>query len=176
MRRRLVLAWLLAAACAGRGGGAEDGRTSIRFVIEAGEGTTAPVWIALHHSGGGVGWVQVTLEGARVHLQERCDVEDCGVPPAVCGMAVPMVRNLTAGGERRAEFVWDGLTSVVDSTARCETRRPAPPGTYVARFCYAREAQLQGGDPARGAQGVMVSPECVERSFTLTSREVVVRL
>jgi hypothetical protein len=172
-----------AAGCAARGAGgasrAADDAIAIRLVLEVGAAAAGPVWIALSGAGGEVGWVSVTLAGVRVDLQERCDVPDCGVPPAVCGMAVPMVRDLTAGGGRRVEFVWDGMWSVVDSVARCETRRAAPAGDYVARFCWSREAVVEGGgggDPSRAVQGRLVRPECAERGFGLGSGAVVVRI
>ena len=181
-RRLLVTAaaaCALAAGCAARGGAGDAGveGTAIRFVLEVDAAAAGPVWIALSGAGGEVGWVSVTLAGARVDLVERCDVPDCGVDPAVCGMAVPMVRDLAAGTDRRAEFMWEGMTSVVDSVARCETRRAAPPGEYVARFCWSREVALDGaGDAGRAVQGRLVRPECVERGFTLAVGEVVVRL
>jgi hypothetical protein len=55
------------------------------------------------------------------------------------------------------------MTSVLDSVARCEIRQPAPPGDYVARFCY-------------GVQGRLKDPACVTRPFTVGDREVVLKL
>jgi len=136
---------------------------------------TCPVYVALSSGDAAAGWVRVTRNGERIFLGERCDIEDCGVPPAVCGAAIPMVRGINgACGPKGVELVWDGTTSVVDSVARFETRRPAPPGDYVARFCYSRAADLEaGGDPARGVQGRLTDPTCVTRPFTLQDREVV---
>jgi len=125
-----------------------------------------------------VGWLRASRGGTRVFLQERCAIPDCGAEPVVCGAAIPFVQNIAGpGAARRVEFAWDGLISVVDSVARCETRRPAPPGEYVARFCYSREAEFPAGpDSTRAAPGRLLRPICVERTFTPEDTEVVLTI
>lgn len=161
-------------ACARPGGGETSGAApSIRFAIEVGGDTARPVYVATQDGGGAVGWLRVTHAGQPVYLRERCDIEDCGVDPAVCGMAIPLVRQV----EGRVEYQWDAMTSTIDSAARCERRVRAPPGEYVARFCYGHEVALQGeGDVRAGAQGTVVEPRCETRGFTLRDREVILRL
>jgi hypothetical protein len=148
---------------------------SIRFAIQVSGDPTGPLYVALHGSDGAVGWVRASRAGVPVHFRERCDIEDCGAPAAVCGAAIPMVRDIAGGGgPPGVELVWDGTTSVVDSVSRCETRRPAPPGDYVARFCYSREAEVQpGGYPGAARPGRLLNPTCVNRAFGLQDREVV---
>jgi hypothetical protein len=133
--------------------------------------------VLLTASDGAPGWIRVTLDGKPVPLRERCDIADCGTSPAVCGAALPMVRDLAGRGERRLELVWDGMTSAVDSTAQCERRVPAAPATYTARFCYSTEAQTQGPADSTGAMpGRLGQLTCRERPFTLADREVVLRM
>jgi hypothetical protein len=110
----------------------------------------------------------VFRNGERVYLSERCDIVDCGAPPAVCGAPVELVRDLTLHPQRHIDFLWDGRTNFVDSAANCELRRSAPHGYYVARFCYSREAEFgAGGDPRGDVPGRLVRPTCVDRGFTL---------
>lgn len=161
--------------CARTPGARSDPAVSIRFAIAMESDAIGPVYVALAGADGAAGWVRVTRGGERIFLRERCDIADCDAPPAVCGASIPLVRDIGGGGgPRSVELVWDGMTSVVDSASRCETRRPAPPGEYVARFCYSREADLQGGgNPAAGVPGRLTSPTCVDRPFTLQDRAVV---
>jgi hypothetical protein len=187
-RRLLAITALtvgVGSACAQRGGTAgavQEAAGPIRFAIEVGPEVTGPVYVSVSGSDGGPGWIRAFREGARVYLSERCEIADCGVPPAVCGAGIPLVRDLTAGGDRRVELVWDGLTSTVDSVAGCETRRPAPPGSYVARFCYSREADVRSPatpppmGTAAATPGRLIRPTCEERPFTLADREAVLRL
>lgn len=96
--------------------------------------------------------------GARVDIRPRCDIADCDVPPAVCGAGIPVIRDIAAG---RIEVEWDGMMSVIDPVRACETRRPAPPGRYVATFCHSRQASFVGeGDTKVGVQGSLVQPTC----------------
>jgi hypothetical protein len=134
--------------------------------------------VNLGASDGGPGWVWAARDGRRAYLHERCEIADCGQQPAVCGAPVPLLRDLAGGGERRVEFQWDGMISLVDSAAgRCEIRRVAPPGTYVAHLCYSRRAETQGPPSPTGVvQGRLVQPTCVERKFTPSDREVILRL
>jgi hypothetical protein len=182
VRARFALALAVLAlptgGCARRGGADESAVESphpIRFAIEVDAATAGPIYVQLNRSDPVVGWVHASRGAERIDLQERCAIPDCGTEPAVCGAAIPLVRDIAADGAARGvEFVWDGLMSVVDSAARCETRRPAPPGSYVARFCYAREAETTpGGDASRAVPGRVVRPVCVEQPFTLEDREVV---
>ncbi len=177
-RRFSIAALLLAGGCAARAvpAGSSLREGSIDFGIVAGFGSAGPFWVAVNGSAGETGWLHATLDGAPVYLQERCDIPDCNTRPVVCGAAIPYVRDLTASSGRRIDFLWDGMISTVDPVSACELRRPAPPGNYRARFCWSREAVLDtDGDPARGAAGHLVNAVCVERAFTLTAREVIVR-
>jgi hypothetical protein len=151
--------------------------TSIRFAIELAPGTAGPVHVLLDRSDAQPGWVEVTRDGIRVYLRERCDIEDCGVRAAVCGMAIPVVRDLAATEGRLVELVWDVATSVLDTPAGCERREAASPGVYIARFCYSPRAEYGGPPTLPGIPGDrLVDPMCVERSFTPEDREVVLRL
>lgn len=167
---RLVRAALaaLVPGCAVRARAPEP--APITFAIEVAN-AAGPVYVMLGGSDDQPGWVSVTGPAGRVYLRERCEIEDCGAPPAVCGAALPVIRNIGAGAAvRRVELTWDGMTSELDVDARCERRRPAPPGAYVARFCHAREADLEGTAPVQS--GRLVRPTCVDRPFTLRERRV----
>ncbi len=142
---------------------------SIRFALRVAPGAEAPLYIVLNDEYSQVGWVKVFREGKRVFLSERCEIENCGEPPVVCGMAFRMIRNLAAaGGEETIEFEWDVETSAIDESSGCEARVPAPDGAYVARFCHSREAEFdEGVDPGHTAAGRLIESTCVERPFTL---------
>jgi hypothetical protein len=148
----------------------------VRFAVELGPDVQGPFYVLLTASDGAPGWIRVMRDGLPVPLRERCDIADCGADPAVCGAAVPVVRDLAAHG-RRIEMVWDGTTSVVDSAGRCERRIPAPAGTYTARFCHSIQAQPLGAPDSSGsAPGTLGELRCQERPFTLADGEVVLRL
>lgn len=150
---------------------------SIRFAIELGRDTEGPVYVTLNSADGQAGWVHAFRDGERIYFTERCEIEDCGVPPVVCGAALSFVRDLANDPNLAVELVWDGITSVVDSLSGCETRQPAPPGDYVARFCYSDEAEFDGtGDPTRAVLGRAVRPTCIEKLFTLDDHQVVLRI
>lgn len=152
--------------------------TGTRFVIEAGPAAGGPVYVLIEASDGQPGWLTVSGAAGGVHLRDRCEIADCGLPPGVCGASLPLVRNIGAGGtDQRIEATWDGRRSVIDTVAACERRLPAPGGSYTARFCYSTEAEFTGaGDPARGAIGRLVRPVCEERHFTLADPLVVLRV
>jgi len=173
----ILLTMILALGCGGGAPGAHT-TTSIRFAIELSGDVEGPMYVLLNQENDQPGWVRVSRDGERVFLKERCEVPDCGVAAAVCGAALPFVRNLAgATGEKGIEFVWDMMTSVLDSASRCETRQPAPPGDYVARFCFSREATLEGqGDPTQAVMGRIAAPTCVDRPFTLEEQQVVLTI
>jgi hypothetical protein len=173
----IFLAMMPVMNCAG-GTPAAERATSIRFAIELTADAEGPIYVLLSGADDQPGWIRASHAGARVYFKERCDIPDCGVDPAVCGAAIPLVRNLASSADERSiEFVWDLTTSVRDSVSGCETREAVPPGTYTARFCFSREAELQGqGDVTRGVMGRVVSPTCVDREFTLQEQQVVVRI
>lgn len=156
----------------------------VRFVFRVAPGVPGPVYVQVADVDNQAGWVRVTRlagprPGERVFLRERCEVEDCGAPAAVCGAGLPLVRDVAAGA-RAVEYRWDGATSAVDAATHCETRRPAPPGRYLARFCYARRADLAegGGAPAPAAggdqQGQVAAPTCRDVPFSLPGARRVV--
>ena len=153
-------------------------RIAIRFAVEVVSDVSGPIYVLLNDEDDQPGWIQVFRDSERIYLRERCEIEDCGATPVVCGAAIPRIRDI-AGGEERVpvEFEWDGMTSVIDPISECETRVPAPLGNYIARFCYSREAEFEGrGDPTRAVPGGVVHPTCVERPFTLYERQVVLRI
>ena len=153
-----------------------DAPVSIRFAIELTNGTDGPIYVSLTGASNQLGWVTATRDGERIYFGERCEIEDCGAPPAVCGAAIPMVRNIAIDEDRTIAFVWDGLTSAIDPSLQCERRQPAPPGSYVARLCYARETTIQRGDAPGPMAGSVRNPTCVDRPFTLGDREVVLKI
>jgi hypothetical protein len=188
----LLVGLILAAACAGKPGAAGSAgdaegaarsaavdamprdSLSIRFAIQVNPDEAGPIYVLLNGEDGQIGWVKVFRGGQRIYLRERCEIEDCGAPAAVCGAALPLIRNIAGGrGQRSVEYIWDGMTSVVDSVSGCESRDPAPPGDYSAEFCFSREADLQGGDPTRGVPGRLVQPTCSRKPFALRDEEVV---
>jgi len=151
--------------------------TSVRFAIELSGTVNGPFYVSLSDAGDQPGWVRAFRGGQRIFLLPRCDIEDCGAPPAVCGAALPVVLDLARVPDRSIEFVWDGMTSVIDTVIGCETRQMALPGEYLARFCYSSEAELESGsDPTRPSPGRLVRPQCVDMSFGLADREVVLRM
>jgi hypothetical protein len=170
--------WIAGIDCAGHTATAKSAAVSIRFAIEVDNDSPGPIYVLLNGSDAQLGWITVYREGERIYFRERCEIEDCGVPHAVCGAAFPEVRNIAGGGDRRSiEFVWDGMTSVRDSLSGCETRRPVSPGQYIARFCYSREAEVEGnGDPLRAVPGRLIDATCIEKPFTLLEREMVLRI
>lgn len=145
---------------------------SLRFILEAPSGGASPVFVLLASSNDQPGWVSITDEsGARVDIRPRCDIADCDMPPAVCGAGIPVIRDIAAG---RIEVEWDGMMSVIDPMRACETRRPAPPGRYVATFCHARQASFVGeGDTKVGVQGSLVHPTCARVPFTWPGADTV---
>lgn len=159
---------LAVARCAPTPAGPPGGPRELEFVLRAGAGVAGPVYVQAVDVDNQPGWVRVTRQGEPVFLRERCDVETCGAPGGVCGAAIPLVRDVAAGG-REIVLRWDRATSVVDARAGCQTRRPAPDGAYVARFCYARRAELAEGGLVTGGdrQGQVVAPVCREVPFVL---------
>jgi len=146
--------------------------TPIRFAIEVSSDSMRTVYVLLNREDSQVGWVTVFREGERIFLRERCEIEDCGVPAAVCGAAIPLIRNIAVAGFIEVE--WTGMTSVLDSITGCEVRQPAAPGEYTARFCFSRDARLEGeGDPTRAVVGRLVGATCTEQAFSLRQRQVV---
>ena len=192
----LPFALILGTSCAGKGGATASGdapqdpsdatalgtttepSASIRFAIEVGVGVAGPIYVLLNEASGQVGWVRAFQDGERIYFRERCEIEDCANRGVVCGAALSMIKNIANGSQTgMIEFVWDGMTSVVDAVSGCETRQPAPPGDYIARFCYSREAEFDGdSDPTRAVRGRLVRPTCTDQPFTLLEQEVVLRI
>ena len=144
---------------------------SIRFALEVSSAAESPIYVLSLDEDDQPGWLRVFRGTERIYLRERCEIEDCARRGVVCGAAVPVIRELVEEGT--IELVWDGTTSEVDRTSRCETRQQASPGTYVARFCYSREAQLE---PGGGVGGRLIDPTCVDQPFTLSDVEVVLKI
>ncbi|HSG48415.1 MAG TPA: hypothetical protein VLA43_11420 [Longimicrobiales bacterium] len=173
MRRRskvMIAAGLViggAWACTSMSASETHAPVPARFILEAPGGGSGTVWVQLNDALDHPGWVRVAhASGERVYLEERCDVEDCGQPGGVCGMAFPMVLSLSAAGA--VEYEWDGRRSVVDAAAQCEILEPAPPGEYRATFCWGSDvSDLGQGDPARGVPGMLQDPVCQVVTFTL---------
>lgn len=174
--RALPNSTLIAASFLALGGrcgpSASTESTSLRFILEAPASGTSPTFVLLVASADQPGWVSVADEGgARVDIRPRCDIADCNLPPSVCGAAIPLVRDIAGG---RIEVEWDGMMSVIDTVRACKTRRPAPPGRYVATFCHAQQASLVAeGDTKVGVQGSLVQPTCGRVPFTWPGAETV---
>jgi hypothetical protein len=149
---------------------------AIRFAIEVEAGVSGPVYVQLNEEDAQLAWVKAFRDGERVYFRERCEIEDCSNPGVICGLAPTMVKIIADRGQAgMIEFVWDGMTSVIDPANGCERREPAPPGVYTARFCYAGEAVLEGdGDPAVAVQGRLVDPICDMMPFELSDGQHVV--
>ena len=182
--------------CAGSGGQAETGRENssrisqinanieslpsgmVRFTLERPPRTADAVYVSINDEGGQPGWIRVFHGTDRIYLKERCEIEDCGRRAVVCGMAIPMIQQIGEGaGSGSVEVIWDGTTSVFNSTSGCEIRQPSPEGQYKARFCYAFEAEFEPtSDPAQPVPGRLIQPTCVEQSFTLPTSEIGLRL
>jgi hypothetical protein len=165
---------LRAEADARAGASSRQASVSVRFAIELAQDATGPVYVLLNRSDAQPGWVEVTLDGRRVYLLERCDIGDCAERATVCGMSLPEVRDLAALDQRSVEITWDGMTSALDVDTGCERRVPAEPGAYVARFCYSRRAEFGGSPGMPGAR--LLDPTCADHPFTLDDRQVVLRL
>lgn len=155
-----------------------EGRAvSVRFVIEVGPDGAGPIYVSLAEASGQPGWIGIHHGQERIFLRERCEVEDCGRSPVVCGPALQTVVDVASLSDRSVTLVWDGSTSVVRAPNTCETREPAPPGEYVARFCYSREVQVADrSDLTQPTVGLLLQPICVERAFGLEDAVVVLTL
>lgn len=155
----------------------------IRFVIEVGSDVPAPTYVLLNDKDGQPGWIRAFRGSDRVYFRERCEIADCARRAVVCGAAIPTIRDISATGQiGLIEFIWDGTTSVVDAVSGCETRQPALPGHFIARFCYSHEANFLGDpgdrDPSGAIPGRLLRPLCVEQPFSLGDdyKEVVFRI
>lgn len=150
----------------------------VRFALELSPGTRDAVYVSINDADGQPGWIRVFRGTDRIYLKGRCEIEDCGRQAAVCGVAMPMIqqigRSASSGG---VEVIWDGTTSVIDSTSGCEIRQASPEGKYRARFCYASEAEFEPtNDPRQPISGRLIQPTCVEQIFILPTSEVSLRL
>ncbi len=140
-------------ACAGTAGrdgvGAGEGTetTYWSFVLLAGPDT---LWVLEETRSAQPGWV--ALRGPNgsnrsVSLRERCEVPECGVEAAVCGMAIPAVARIAPGDS--IVWSWDGLTSSLETRtgSTCEVRVPAAPGRYIVEACWTDRAPVPGETP-----------------------------
>jgi len=179
------LAWVTLAACgprqveqpgATRDAGPDES-TEIRFRIEVDDRETQFFVVPFDESAQ-PGWVTAYRDGERLYFRERCEIEECGLPPAVCGAALPTVLDLAAAASGSIETVWDGTTSVIDAVARCERREAVGPGDYVARFCYAFNAESEGDlDPRVGpVPGRLIDRYCTDVPFELGDSLVVLSM
>ena len=155
----------------------------IRFVIEVGSDVPGPTYVLLNDADGQPGWIRAFRGPDRVYFRERCEIEDCARRAVVCGAAMPTIRDISATAQiGLIEFIWDGTTSVVDAVSGCETRHPALPGNFIARFCYSHEANFLGDpgdrDPSGAIPGRLLRPLCAEQPFSLGDdyKEVVFRI
>lgn len=170
-------ACIAASACVGTNHvGDREPAAGTRFAVEVAEGAESPLYVAVVTESEPLGWLRVFRRGERVYMEPRCEIPDCGEEPAVCGAALPMVREVSGSGPGAAvEYVWDGTESTFTGADGCEGRRPAPEGEYVARFCYATRAAIEGeGVATAGVMGHLVDPTCVERSFRFPEDDEVV--
>ena len=144
----------------------------VRIALAAHRDQTAPLYVQLSEEGSQPAWVTLWRGTERVWLQERCELPDCGQEPAVCGAALPMVRNIGAlATQRSVELVWDGRTSL-QTTERCEIRQRVTSAEPLrARFCWSPRAQLEGaGNPAMGR---VVEPVCADRALAASDTVMV---
>ncbi len=153
-------------------------RVAIRFAVEVASDVSGPIYVLLNGEDNQLGWIRAFRGPERVHFRERCEIEGCANRGVVCGAAISMIKNIANTAQTgMIEFVWDGMTSVVDALSGCETRQPAPPGDYIARFCFSREAEFEGdSDPTRAVPGRLIRPTCTDKPFTLLEEEVVLRI
>lgn len=172
----------LAAVLAGCSPGSSQpsGPHPVRFVVEADGGAPGPLYVQVNTESRPVGWLTLLRDGESLAFASRCEVPRCGEPAeAVCGAAMPRVRELTAGTAHAVEYLWDGHLSRT-TEAGCEVMEPAPAGGYLARVCYARDVRAFGSspDPAPGEDapelagdgtllGHVRDPVCVERPLTV---------
>ncbi len=147
-----------------------------QFAISVDRGSRAPVYVLRETTTGQPGWIEVFHNGQRVYLVERCELEDCGQNRAVCGLTVPVIEDLTSSASSGTiTLEWDRVTSEVDATLQCEVRTRVSADNLLARFCYALEAELEGGRDAPGP-GSLVDPICVEREFSSSEESLVLRV
>lgn len=122
-------------------------RLSFRSDVGAGESIYAQQSTSAHD---GPGWLSVrTAAGATVHIVGRCDICDCPTSSGgcltcpVCGPPPDVVRELSGAGDL-IEHRWDQVVHPSGSCgpgAVCSAPpTPAPPGDYVATFCWSTEA------------------------------------
>lgn len=130
---------MLLAACAGGepAATARPGPVTFRAVVpDTAEGA---YWVQLNTESEPVAWLRVTFTGEPVHVTPRCEIPDCGRPPAVCGAALPRATRLRPGDS--LSFTWNGEVSTFSTsegpTGTCERRETALPGNYTAEMCYA---------------------------------------
>lgn len=147
-----------------------------RIALEVSNDVPESIYVQLNGDDGQPGWVVVRRGEDRMWFEARCEIEDCEEPSGVCGAALPRVRDITGGTRTGSiELFWDGVTSVRDPERGCERRVPAPPGDYVATFCWSLRAEFEGaGDPEEAIGGRVVDPTCVDVPFTFPDDEEVV--
>lgn len=140
----------------------------MRFAIEVQNDIPESIYVQLNLEDGQPAWVVASMGGERVYFDERCDIEDCVDPSGVCGAALPQVRDITGGDYTGSiELFWAGETSVLDEVDGCERRELAPPGDYVAQFCFSLQAMIEGpGDPTDAVPGRLIDPVCVDQPFS----------
>lgn len=131
------------------------------------------VWIQSQDAYGLPGWVEILRDGEPLPIHDRCDVPACDDPDAgVCGIAFQSVRSLTRGDYGGSAWLtWDGRVRVPSADGSCRRTEAAPPGDYVARFCFGWTT-----DEAPGGAGTIVTiPTCVEEPFSYPTPMVVHR-
>ncbi len=128
------------------------------------------VWVQSGDDLGLPGWVDVRDDDdLPVWLFDRCDIPICDEGGGACGQALPQVLDVTQGGYGGQVFVtWDGHRRALVASGDCLERVPAPPGDYVARFCFGWSVT----EPGPG--GEVLDPWCEEVPFTLPGAEKVV--
>jgi hypothetical protein len=150
-----------------------------RFAIEVSNDIPESIWVQLNDASGQIAWVTVTdADGERVYLTELCDIDECENPQGVCGISLPMVRDITGGDyDGSIEHFWHGDMSVFEGEPiECEVRMTAPAGAYHAEFCYSLAVELEdegSGDPTVGVPGTISSPICGTVDFDWPTDEVV---
>lgn len=144
----------------------------VELVLE--NGTGEPVYVQTSNPGGYREWVRLRgPDGEPLDIEGNCAICVCGEPCWVCGIALPTVDTVSAGGDVRVS--WDRTVWTLrgdDAGEACRRREPGPDGPLAAEFCW-------GTGVVDGPVGQHIAGEPTCRSLTFdpdTDREVRYRI
>ncbi len=128
------------------------------------------VYVQSRGSMGYPDWVRVWRDGEQVRIFDSClptcDGRTDGSCADVGGVTSIMVDNLMG----TAYANWDGYLYEYNERSTCETRTPAPDGTYQVEMCFGYALHgVDGGD-------WVTDPTCVTQEFTLPTDLVTVEV